>query len=155
MMNVSTGASEAYQYIVNLSGVSTFLVWGSISLIHIRFRRAWAVQGYQVKDLPFISLWYPYNAYFGLGANIFLALIQGWQTLAPFDAPTFVDAYILLPLFGIIYIVYKLVFKTVLWRADQIDLLSGQRRDLEEAKELATGALDARQPWWRRIMKSF
>lgn len=27
MMNVSTGASKAYNYIVNLSGVSTFLVW--------------------------------------------------------------------------------------------------------------------------------
>jgi yeast amino acid transporter len=31
MMNVSTGASKAYSYIVNLSGVSTFLVWGAIS----------------------------------------------------------------------------------------------------------------------------
>lgn len=38
MMNISTGASKAYSYIVNLSGVSTFLVWGSISFIHIRFR---------------------------------------------------------------------------------------------------------------------
>ncbi len=28
MMNVSTGAGQAYTYIVNLSGVSTFLVWG-------------------------------------------------------------------------------------------------------------------------------
>ncbi|EMR67501.1 putative general amino acid permease agp3 protein [Eutypa lata UCREL1] len=141
MMNVSTGAAEAYQYIVNLSGVSTFLVWGSISFIHIRFRKAWKLQGYHVEDLPFVSLFYPYNAYFGVAANIILALIQGWQTLAPFDAGSFVDAYILLVLFPIIYFGYKLVFKTRLWRVEEIDLQSGRRRDLEEAKEIAKGEL--------------
>ncbi|RYP89698.1 hypothetical protein DL770_004186 [Monosporascus sp. CRB-9-2] len=155
MMNVSTGAAEAYQYIVNLSGVSTFLVWGSISFIHIRFRRAWAIQGYHIQDLPFISLWYPYNTYFGLAANIILALIQGWQTLAPFDAGTFVDAYILLALFPIIYVAYKLLFGTKLWRLNQIDLQSGRRRDLEEAKEVAKGELGTYQSWWRRLWKSF
>lgn len=155
MMNVSTGAAEAYQYIVNLSGVSTFLVWGSISFIHIRFRKAWNVQGYDVEDLPFISLFYPYNAYFGLVANVLLALIQGWQSLAPFDAGSFVDAYILLVLFPIIYVVYKLVFKTKIWRAREIDLQSGRRRDLEEAKEIAKGELSPHQPWWRRLANNF
>lgn len=155
MMNVSTGAAEAYSYIVNLSGVSTFLVWGSISFIHIRFRNAWRVQGYDTEELPFKSLWYPYNAYFGLAANVVLALIQGWQTLSPFDAGTFVDAYILLPLFPIIYIVYKLVFKTRFWRPIEIDLQTGRRRDLEEAKEIARGELNAQQPWWRRLARNF
>ncbi|RYO75538.1 hypothetical protein DL766_010284 [Monosporascus sp. MC13-8B] len=155
MMNVSTAAAEAYQYIVNLSGVSTFLVWGSISFIHIRFRRAWALQGYDIQDLPFISLWYPYNAYFGLATNIILALIQGWQTLSPFDAGAFVDAYILLALFPIIYLAYKLVFRTKLWRLDQIDLQAGRRRDLEEAKKLAKGELGTCQPWWRRLWRNF
>ncbi|KAK8012814.1 amino acid transporter [Apiospora marii] len=141
LMNISTGAGEAYQYIVNLSGVSAFLVWGSISFIHIRFRQAWALQGYHVRDLPFASWGYPWNAYFGLGANIFLALVQGWTTLSPFNAGNFVDAYILLPLFPIIYFGYKIVRKTRYWRLDEIDLQSGRRRDLDEAKELAEGSL--------------
>ncbi|ETN44494.1 uncharacterized protein HMPREF1541_10164 [Cyphellophora europaea CBS 101466] len=134
MMNVSTGASKAYSYIVNLSGVSTFLVWASISLIHIRFRRAWAHQGRSVSDLPFKSLWYPWLAYFGLAANIFLAFVQGWTTLSPFDAGTFVDAYILLPLFPVTYLGYKFVFKTRLWRASEIDLDAGRRADVDAAK---------------------
>jgi yeast amino acid transporter len=92
MMNVSTGAGTAYGYIVNLSGVSTFLVWGAISFVHIRFRRAFAAQGHSVDELPFKSFWYPWNAYFGLASNIFLALIQGWTTFGPFDAVMFVDA---------------------------------------------------------------
>ncbi|RMZ84013.1 hypothetical protein DV737_g1400, partial [Chaetothyriales sp. CBS 132003] len=134
MMNVSTGAGEAYSYIVNLSGVSTFLVWASISFIHLRFRRAWAAQGRQISELPFVAKWYPYNTYFGLFANIFLAFIQGWTSLSPFDAGSFVDAYILLPLFPIIYFVFKFINKTRYWRLDEIDLDSGRRADLDGPK---------------------
>ncbi|KAJ9138182.1 amino acid permease [Pleurostoma richardsiae] len=155
MMNVSTGAGQAYSYIVNLSGVSTFLVWGAISFTHIRFRRAWRVQGHSVDELPFVSLWYPWSAYFGLAANVFLALVQGWTTLSPFDAGNFVDAYILLPLFPLIYVVYKLVFKTRYWRLHEIDLQSGRRRDLEEAKEVAEGEFDtAHRPWWKKFARN-
>lgn len=154
MMNVSTGASKAYSYIVNLSGVSTFLVWGAISFIHIRFRSAWKAQGHSVDELPFKSLWYPWNAYFGLGANIFLALIQGWSTFAPFEAGPFVDAYILLPLFPIIYFGYKFINKTKLWSIHEIDLLSGRRKDLDDAKPVKTKAQLDQLPWWQKIFKS-
>ncbi|CAJ2508936.1 Uu.00g139620.m01.CDS01 [Anthostomella pinea] len=155
MMNISTGAAKAYSYIVALSGVSTFLVWGSISFTHIRFRQAWAAQGYHETRLPFKSLWYPWNAYFGLAANIFLALVQGWTTFAPFDAGGFVDAYILLPLFGIIYVVYKVVFKTRFWRVEEIDLQSGRRRDIDQSKVQAMGDFGPNQSLWRRLLNNF
>lgn len=155
LMNISTGASDAYQYIVNLSGVSTFLVWGSISFIHIRFRKAWEVQGHRVEELPFISALYPWNAYFGLAATIFLALVQGWTTLSPFNAGNFVDAYILLPLFPLIYFGYKLAFRTQYWRIEEIELQSGRRRDLDEDKEAEEGDLGGKQSIWRTLVKSF
>ncbi|KAI4729976.1 amino acid permease-like protein [Aureobasidium sp. EXF-10728] len=133
MMNISTGAGKAYTYIVNLSGVSTFLVWASISFIHIRFRRAWSAQARCPQDLPFRSLWYPYNAYFGLFSNIFLALVQGWGTFVPFDAAGFVDAYILVPLFPVVYGVYKYWNKTRFHRLQEIDLDVGRRGDVDVA----------------------
>ncbi|KAI0551526.1 amino acid permease-like protein [Xylaria curta] len=153
LLNISAGAAKAYSYIINLSGVSTFLVWGSISFIHIRFREAWQAQGYHVEDLPYKALWYPWNAWFGLLANIFLALVQGWTTFVPFNAGNFVDAYILLPLFAIIYVGYKLWNKTRFWRLDEIDLQSGRRRDLEDFTRPTLGLKS--QPWWRRLWESF
>ncbi|KAK6518137.1 hypothetical protein TWF506_005298 [Arthrobotrys conoides] len=135
MMNVSTGAGKAYGYIVNLSGVSTFLVWGAISFIHIRFRSAWTKQGRSLEELPFKSFGYPWNAYFGVFANIFLALVQGWSTLSPFDAGNFVDAYILLPLFPIIFFVFKWWNKTTYWKLEDINLDDGRRLDLDNAKK--------------------
>jgi yeast amino acid transporter len=163
MMNVSTGASKAYSYIVNLSGVSTFIVWAAISFIHIKFRRAWTHQGRTVAELPFKSMLYPWNAYFGLFANVFLAFVQGWTTLSPFDAGTFVDAYILLPLFPVIYFGYKFVFKTKLWRKHEIDLDRGRRADLDAAKDVVVSHgsghaadMPARRPsGWQKVWKNF
>jgi amino acid transporter len=161
MMNVSTGAGAAYSYIVNLSGVSTFLVWGAISFIHIRFRRAWAAQGRSLNELPFKSFGYPWNAYFGLGSNMFLALVQGWTTLSPFNAGNFVDAYILLPLFPIIYVGYKFFKKTRFWSLDEIDLDLGRRQDLDRPSKFASvsisedGLTQLKPPLWRRALINF
>lgn len=155
MMNVSTGASKAYQYIVNLSGVSTFLVWGSISFIHIRFRSAWKNQGRSIEELPYKSMLYPWNTYFGLGANLFLALVQGWTTLSPFKAGTFVDAYILLPLFPIIWIAFKLINGTHFWRPWEVDLDEGRRVDLDRAKAEMDAPLGADQKWWHKLTTTF
>ncbi|KFX92025.1 hypothetical protein V490_05596 [Pseudogymnoascus sp. VKM F-3557] len=157
MMNISTGAANAYNYIVNLSGVSTFLVWGAISFIHIRFRSAWAAQGRRVEDLPYRSWLYPYNAWFGLGANIFLALIQGWTTLAPFKAGSFVDAYILLVLFPVIFWVFKWVNKTKWQRIEEVDLDHGRRADIDVVRvevedNVGTGK---KVPLWRKLWEGF
>lgn len=158
MMNVSTGASKAYGYIVNLSGVSTFLVWGSISFIHIRFRRALAAQNRSVAELPFKSMFYPYIAYLGLFANIFLAIVQGWTTLSPFNAGNFVDAYILLPLFGIIYAVCKLYWRgsDKFKRSQDIDLDSGRRTDLDKRdlvpEEGFTEQSQKRKSGWKKSL---
>ena len=158
MMNVSTGSAKAYSYIVNLSGVSAFLVWGSISFIHIRFRSAWKVQGRSIAELPYKALWYPFTAWFGLGACIFLALVQGWTTLSPFNAGNFVDAYILLPLFGVISVVGKLYWRgrDPLKRAWEIDLDSGRRVDLDQKGITTTddeGAIVHAEhvPIWKRV----
>lgn len=89
LMNVSVGASTAYSYIVNLSGVGVFIVWGTIGLTHLRFRKAWIKQGRTVKELPYKALFYPYTQIIGIAANIFLALIQGWTSFVPFKAGDF------------------------------------------------------------------
>ncbi|RLV96237.1 General amino acid permease AGP3 [Spathaspora sp. JA1] len=131
MMNVSTGAAKAYGYIVNLSGVAVFIVWGNVCFYHIRFRRAWKLQGRSVEDLPYKGLWYPYLPILGIVLNVFLALIQGWSYFKPFDAGNWVDAYILLPVFFIIYFGYKFWNKTKWVNLHDVDLDDGRRNDID------------------------
>ena len=159
MMNVTKGGGKTYAYIINLSGVSAFIVWGSIGFMHIRFSRAWRAQGRDRASLPFKSMLYPYTMWFGFVANVFLALVQGWTTLAPFKAGKFVDAYILLPLFLIIFFGFKIVMKTKWRRIADIDLDSGRRMDLdspcakpEDREDL--GADLPQETIWRRMAKN-
>ncbi|EJS43933.1 agp3p [Saccharomyces arboricola H-6] len=133
LMNVSVGAANAYTYIVNLSGVGVFIVWGVISYTHLRVRKAWVAQGKSVEELPYKALFYPWTPIFSLMANAFLGLIQGWTSLVPFDAGNFVDAYILLPVAVLLY-VGICIFKTRHFKA--VDLLSvdldeGRRKDMD------------------------
>ncbi|VVT54935.1 uncharacterized protein SAPINGB_P004336 [Magnusiomyces paraingens] len=139
LLNVSEGAMDAFGYIVNISGVATFLVWGAISFVHLRFRAAWKHNGLTKEDIPFQSILFPWNAYFGLGFSMFLAFVQGWSTLSPFSYKDFIDAYLMLPLFPIFYIVYKLVFKTKFKKLDEIDVFSGRRKDVGAYHDVEQG----------------
>ena len=104
-------------------------------------------------------MFYPWNAYFGLAANIFLALVQGWTTLAPFNAGNFVDAYILLPLFPVIYVIYKWVNGTRFHRASEIDLVSGRRTDLDRKRLIPDSQddrqMETQQSWKQKMLRNF
>ena len=72
-------AGVAYTYLINLSGVPTFIVWLIINLTHIQFRRGLKCQGISPDGLRYRALFYPYGAYFGLVSNIFLIFFQGYS----------------------------------------------------------------------------
>lgn len=149
IMNISTGASDAFNYIVNISGVAVFIVWGLISYTHIRIRHAWRIQGFDLNQLPYRTRLYPYIAWFGLGANIFLALVQGWTTLSPFDAGDFVDAYILLPFILVIYGVTGLFKGFSIVDLSEIDLDEGRREDIDYHDETV------KLTWYQKLWDFF
>lgn len=149
IMNITTGASNAFGYIVNISGVAVFIVWGLISYTHIRVRKAWKIQGFDMEQLPYRTRLFPWIAWFGLAANIFLALVQGWTTLSPFVASDFVDAYILLPFAGIIYVVTGLFKGFSIVDLSEIDLTEGLRKDLEVHEE------DEDAAWYKKLWNMF
>lgn len=169
LMNVSVGAASAYSYIVNLSGVGVFIVWGTIGLTHLRFRKAWTLQGRTVEELPYKALFYPYTQICGIAANIFLALIQGWTSFVPFNGGDFVDAYVLLPAAAVLYIGMG-VFKNRSFRTVDlltVDLDEGRREDLETVlKEEDEGEFDKEHEtndkkffkgnfYWKNFIKIF
>ncbi|CAI4863512.1 CQS_1a_G0057210.mRNA.1.CDS.1 [Saccharomyces cerevisiae] len=56
LMNVSVGAKNAYSYIINLSGVGVFIVWGIVSYTHLRVRKVWLIQERSAEELPYKAL---------------------------------------------------------------------------------------------------
>lgn len=46
---------QAFDWMLAISGLSSIFTWGSICLCHIRFRKAWKVQGRSLDELAFRS----------------------------------------------------------------------------------------------------
>ncbi|KAI4226330.1 MAG: hypothetical protein L6R36_003274 [Xanthoria steineri] len=133
-LSVSKAAGAVYNALITLSGVATFIVWGTIELVHIRFRNGLEAQGQSVDDLAFKAMWYPYGTYAALAANIFLIFFQGYTAfLNPFSATSFVISYILLPVFVILLLGYKFWKKTKWVKLEEMDIWTGRRDDLMPA----------------------
>lgn len=92
-----------------------------------------AVQGDDPARLPFQAAFYPWGAYFALAANIFLIFFQGYTAfLNPFSVEDFIINYILLPVFVLFAVAYKIWNKTKIVKLEEMDIWTGRREVLEE-----------------------
>lgn len=73
-VNEASAGSTFFSWLLSLSGLSYFFVWGSICLAHIRFRRGWMVQGHTLDELPFQAQFGVIGSYIGFSLNV-IALI--------------------------------------------------------------------------------
>jgi amino acid transporter len=121
-----------------------------IGVTHVRFRKAWILQGNSVSDLPYQAFLYPYGTYFVVGLNIFLVVISGYGVfVGGFDAVNFVFNYIVLVIFVALYAFWK-VFKRTKWvKLEDMDLQTGRRPyGISEAHVGQSESLKDKAPWW-------
>ncbi|CDK25001.1 unnamed protein product [Kuraishia capsulata CBS 1993] len=130
LLAISSGSSVAYGYIINLSGVCSFIVWTAIALAQIRFRKGWLANGYQKENILFQVPLYPLTSIFAVFLGLLLVLVQGWSTLKPFDAGNFVDVYIMIPVFFIMWAGYSFYYKKFWIPYHEMDFETG-RKDQE------------------------
>ncbi|KAL4949323.1 amino acid permease/ SLC12A domain-containing protein [Aspergillus filifer] len=129
-------AGKVYDALITLSGVATFLVWSTICIAHIRFRLALKAQNQPISSLPFRAFLYPWGTYFSLALCIFLTLFQGYTAfLNPFSADDFVINYILLPVFAVFVMGWKVWHRTKLVRLEEMDIWTGRREMVFEVGE--------------------
>ncbi|PVU93098.1 hypothetical protein BB561_003470 [Smittium simulii] len=116
---------NVYTFLINASGIMGFITWISITVSHLRFRRAFAVQGYNLSDLPYKVMFYPYGTYFSLFMIIFVIIGQMYATIdAGTSAYTFISNFIGIPLFVIAFTFWKIVKKSKLVPLISVDLVT-------------------------------
>lgn len=71
----------------------------------------------------------PWVAWFGFAGNIFFIFFQGWTSFAPWSVEAFLQNYIMVVVFIVLYAFWKLYHKTQWVRPQEADLIS-YRRDL-------------------------
>jgi yeast amino acid transporter len=113
---------------------------GSICFAHIRFRKAWKVQGHSLDDLPFKAAAGVWGSWIGLIIVILCLIAQFYIALFPIgatpNAQAFFEAYLAAPIIFAMYVIWKVVNKTRFVRASEVDLVSGRRdMNLHELRE--------------------
>lgn len=73
-INLDASGPVVFEWLQAISGLSTFFIWGSICLAHIRFRKAWKLQGHTLDEIPFKAVGGVVGSWIGL-ALVILALI--------------------------------------------------------------------------------
>ncbi|KAI8996470.1 general amino acid permease 1 [Trametes punicea] len=124
-MNVSNGAETVFNWFVNLSTVGGFFGWWSMNLTFIFFYRGFRAQGLDRKKLVYHSNLQPYLACWGLFWITIFILINGFAVFWDFNASGFLTAYINVPLFIALYVVWKIVKRTKIWKPHEMDFVTG------------------------------
>ncbi|PLB54241.1 amino acid transporter [Aspergillus steynii IBT 23096] len=154
----------AFEWMMAISGLSSIFTWGSVCLSHIRFRRAWKVQGHSLNEMAFTSQPGLVGSWIGFGFNCLVLVAQFWVGFSPIGyadmtsgelVENFFSVYLAAPVVLAFYIPYKLYFKTPFLRAKDMDLQTG-RRDLDIQYLIEQErAEQAEWPAWKKLYKFF
>jgi amino acid transporter len=157
-------ANTALDWLYSLSGLSSIFTWGSICLAHIRFRRAWRLQGHSLDELAFRSQVGIIGSWVGFILNCLVLLAQFWTAAWPIGygtfsasgiAQNFFLAYLAAPVVILFYIPYKIYYRTPFMRSMNMDLQTGRREIDTPALIEAERVERAQLPKWKRIYKIF
>ena len=153
LLNITAGAGKVFTYLIDIGGAATFIAWAFIGVTHMRFRKAWVLQGNAVSDLPYQALLYPYGTWFVIVLNIFLVVISGYGVfVGGFAAVDFVFNYIVLVIFVVLYVFWKLYKKTEWVKLEEIDLQTGRREYLASEED---DSVKKAAPWYIRTKEAF
>jgi yeast amino acid transporter len=151
-----------FNWLYALSGLSSIFTWGSINLAHIRFRHGWAAQGHSLDELAFLSQPGVLGSWVGLGFNILVLVAQFWTGVWPIGYREFSSAgntsyffqqYLAAPIVIVMFLGYKIAFRTRFVRASEMDLHTG-RRELDLDSILREERAErANWPRWKKIYK--
>lgn len=155
---------KAFSWMLAISGLAAIFNWMSICACHIRFRKAWKLQGHTLDELAFKSQATVWGSWVGLIFNFLILVAQFWTGFAPVGygemtagerVESFFQAYLAFPIVALCYIVFKVAFRTKFKRAHEIDVTSG-RREMNLAEILAEErAEQAKWPKWKKVYKTF
>ena len=159
-VSASKQQEQVFDWLVALSGLSTFFTWGSINAAHIRFRIAMKVQGRSLDELPYKANTGVLGAYYGLIMNVAVLALQFWLAVWPIggkpDATYFFKQYLAAVLVLAVYVIHIVATRNWKFMVDykDMDLDSGRsdididilKQELEEEREAYK-----RQPWYYKF----
>ena len=116
------GGAVAYTWLVNASGLTGFIAWIGIAIAHYRFRRAFVAQGHSLSELTYRAKWFPFGPILALVISILVIVGQNPESFLKFNFEEIAVTYLSVPLFIILYVYYKVRYKTRKIPLTEVDL---------------------------------
>ncbi|TVY56809.1 putative amino-acid permease P7G5.06 [Lachnellula cervina] len=108
------GGGNIFTWLLSLSGLASFFIFGSVAIAHIRFRSAWKLNGHSIDELPFraaFGIWGSYVCavlnFVCLAAQFYVALYPVGPPSAYLNPTTFFQDYLAGPFLLFLYLGWK------------------------------------------------
>lgn len=115
LLSSVVAASTVYLVLVAVSGLATLVVWLSVAVCHIRFRRRWIAEGHSADELTYKAPWYPFAPW----AAIVMCI--GVLVLVAIDPAERVTLLIMIPFVIACYAIY---YGVTAWRRKRASVTS-------------------------------
>ncbi|GAB1320452.1 hypothetical protein MFIFM68171_10662 [Madurella fahalii] len=157
-IGLASGGNRVFTWLLAISGLSYFFVWGSICLTHIRFRYVWQSQGYSLDQIPYKPVLGVYGSWIGFALNVLCLLATFYSGLYPSgdatpDAEVFFEQYLAAPIVIALYLGWKIYTRD--WRmwvpAHEVDLKTGVRMLLPGEEDEKAVLEKSWKDWPKRI----
>ncbi|KAI6159956.1 amino acid permease/ SLC12A domain-containing protein [Pisolithus thermaeus] len=116
------GEGVVFTWLLNLTGMSVLLVWGSIGVISLRFRTAYHAQGRSLADLPYVQPLFPILPISVVLLAVLMFIAEGYATVKeqPFNPTNVVATYIGVTLYLLFYVEYVVYSRLVLGKRQRV-----------------------------------
>ncbi|EHL03161.1 putative General amino acid permease AGP2 [Glarea lozoyensis 74030] len=100
----------------------------------IKWKKACDVQGFDRNTLPHKSFWQPFSAYYALTGCFIMTFVGGYTVFLPgyWDVPTFLFSYLMIGVFPVIFVSWKVLKKTKWLKPEEVNLRPSEVEEIEE-----------------------
>ncbi|KAG6220503.1 hypothetical protein E4U34_002828 [Claviceps purpurea] len=132
-LQLSQNASIVLDWLVSLVTASQLLNFCCVCTSYLCFYRALKAQGISRDSLPYKAWFMPFAAYYALVTAFVMAFVGGYTVFLPghWSVSDFLFSYTMLAVFPILYLGYKVVHKTKIYKPEEVELL----KDLDTIEE--------------------
>ncbi|KAL5407428.1 hypothetical protein PMIN06_006632 [Paraphaeosphaeria minitans] len=132
-LNLGNNSAVVLDWFVALVTASQLINFSVMCFTFLAFYKACRVQGLDRNTLPFKAPLMPFAAYYGLVGTFIMAFVGGYTVFIDdnWKVPDFLFAYMMIFIFPVMYVGWKLIHKTKYKKAHEVDL----QEDLEEIEE--------------------
>ncbi|KAH6678637.1 amino acid transporter-like protein [Halenospora varia] len=140
-LQVSNNAAVVLNWFVSLVTASQLINFSVMAFTFICWKRACDAQGLDRTKLPHTSFWQPFSAYYALTGCFIMTFVGGYTVFleGQWDVPTFLFSYLMIFVFPVIFVGWKVLKKTkwlkpheVILRTAEVDAIDEYTRNYVE-----------------------